>query len=77
MMKNRLALPTLFNPKSEPLRSCLKTQDFAHETHEKDEKSRIIIIFFCLYFRAFRVLRRQKNRFSNSFSTAAQFPSSG
>jgi hypothetical protein len=34
----------------------------AHETLEKDEKSRIII-FFCLYFRAFRMFRGQNSEF--------------
>jgi hypothetical protein len=48
------------------VRSCLKSGFSAHEKDEKDEKSGIII-FFCLYFRAFRVFRGQNLGFSNSF----------
>lgn len=40
-------------------RSCLKTQDFAHERHESDEK-RIIILMQVLFFREFCVFRGQK-----------------
>ncbi len=49
------------------LRSCLKTQDSARETHESYEKKQSYFDFDC-FFCAIRVFRGQKN----SFQTASK-----
>jgi len=55
----KLLFPRLASISKQALRSCLKTQDFARETHESDEKKKNYFDFI-LIFREFSVFRGQK-----------------